>query len=226
MDAPDGDQKAAQLRGDLSALGRQALLGPECQWAPDAKLAFDRVYSTFRSRMYAYVIKRVVRKLTAVDPDEFVPDMFMRFVRAADKFKPQNAHRYADLVRQFLTTLHQHARYMVLDLLGEDKGRVELLHSAVKELADVRAAVLADPSPQHVERLRRLEVALAQLDPRGRDVVVASSPYYDKEGARFMVPKEIRTALKMKWNLRTDNDLVQCRKRSLASLHKLIESVA
>lgn len=226
MDEPEDDQKAAQFRGDLSALGRQALLGPECQWASDAKLAFDRVYSTFRSRLYAFTTKKVVPKLVRVDPDEFVPDMFMRFVRAADKFKPQNAHRYTDLERQFLATLYQYARYMVLDLLGEEKERVELLHSAVKELTNVRAALLADPSPQHVERLRRLEVALAQLDPRGRDVVVASSPYYDKVGARFMVPKEIRVALKTKWNLRTDNDLVQCRKRSLASLHRLIESVA
>jgi len=106
--------------------------------------------------------------------------------------------------------------------LDEAKKRVELLHSAVNELVDVRTAIAADPSPEHVERLRRLQVALAQLDPRGRDILVTSSPYYDTEEDRFLVPLEIRSALKVKWNLRTDNDLVQCRKRSIASLQRLI----
>jgi DNA-directed RNA polymerase specialized sigma24 family protein len=223
MDDPDGDLKAAQFLGDLSALGRQALLGPEGRWLPDAKLAFDRIYTTFRRRIYAYVINRIVRKLSlSVDPDEFVPDLFMRFMRAADKFKPANTHSYSDLVPQFLSTLHQHARYMVRDLLEGAKKRVELLHSAVKELADVRAAIQADPSPEHIERLRRLEAALAQLDLRGQDVVVTSIRYYDADENRYILPNEIRTALKLRWNLRTDNDLVQCRKRYIASLQRLI----
>ena len=223
IDDPFGDRSLTQFLADLAALGRQAVLGPECSWAPDATAAFDRIYGTFRRRMFAYVIKKIVRKLSiSVDPDEFVPDLFMRFVRSADKFKPTNTHSYSDVVRQFLFTLHQHARYMVRDILDEAKKRVELLHSAVNELADVRAAIAADPSPEHVERLRRLQVALAQLDPRGRDILVASSPYYDTEEDRFLVPNEIRTALKLKWNLRTDNDLVQCRKRSIASLQRLI----
>jgi DNA-directed RNA polymerase specialized sigma24 family protein len=223
MDDPLGDQKLKQLLGDFASLGRQALSGPECEWAPEARVAFDRIYSTFRRRMFAYVIKKIVGKLSIpVDPDEFVPDLFMRFVRSADKFKPANTHSYSDVVRQFLYTLHQHARYMVRDRLDEAKKRVELLHSAVNELADVRAAITADPSPEHVERLRQLQVALSQLDPRGRDILVTSSAYYDMEEDRFLVPTEIRTALKQKWNLRTDNDLVQCRKRSLASLQRLI----
>jgi DNA-directed RNA polymerase specialized sigma24 family protein len=223
MDDPYGDPELQQFLSDLATLNRQALKGPEEEWDAETRAAFERTYEIFRRRIYAYVIKRIVAKLSLpVDPDEFVPDLFMRFVRSADKFKPANIHSYTDVERQFLSTLHQHARYMVRDLLGDAKRRVELIHIAVTELPDVRQAIAADPSPEHVERLRRLEVALAQLDPRGRDVVITSSPYYDRDEDRFLVPLEIRTALKKKWKLRTDNDLVQCRKRSLASLQRLI----
>ena len=223
MDSPPGDQMSAEFSQDLAALGRQAILGPECPWAPEARMAFGRVYAIFRRRIYAYVIKRVVRKLSIpVDPDEFVPDLFMRFVRSAHKFKPANAHSYTDVERQFLATLHQHARYMVRDLLREAKSEVDLLHSAVRELAQLRSGDVAELSPANAERLRRLTVALAQLDPRGRDIVVTSSPYYDTEEDKFLLPQDIRTALKERWNLRTDNDLVQCRKRSIASLQRLI----
>jgi len=190
----------AQLMEKLRVLARG---GSATKFDSDVRSAFSYIYDKFKRRVFAFVLKKVRHELPpGCEPAEFVHDLFIRFVRFADRFKPSNTHSLADIERQLLYTLHVHAGYMIADLRRANQMPTHC------DLLELPIPVDTGNSPRIHELLERLELAMARLDERSRDVVIRSNPYYDNAERQFLVPDDVRAEIKAKWQLNSDNDIV------------------
>lgn len=227
MDDQDIDADRLALLGDLEILAQQAAQPPDASFADGARDAISRLYDRYKRRVYAYCLRRIRFHLPAgASIEDFVHDLFFRFVRSADKLKLANKHSMGDIDAQILSSFHQHATWQLQDLLDKHKRVREAVDVLLQDIAGRRTAMdVPGPSRDSAEVVR-LKQAIQTLDDRARDVLLTSAPYVDIASGDFLLPEDVRIELCNRCGFKSANALVRYRLRKVAELRALLLSVA
>jgi DNA-directed RNA polymerase specialized sigma24 family protein len=227
MDAPVINADMASLLKDLAILAEQADRPPDAPLTPAARDAVGRLYDRYKRRVYAYCLRCIRFSLPPGQLiEDFVTDLFFRFIRSADKLKLANVHLFPDVERQILASFHKHAQWHLRDLIEQ--------HEKVSKLVDamLRDAAWRDGTsdricvPDTSGNMDRLREALANLDDRSRDVLLTSYRHQDQTSGEFKLPNDVRTELCRRCNFSNGNSLVKFRSRKIEELRTLLLNVA
>ncbi|HEV2295265.1 MAG TPA: hypothetical protein VGR35_15540 [Tepidisphaeraceae bacterium] len=227
MDASDSDADGdrVELLNDLRILAEQAIRSPDGPLTDTASDAVSRLYDRYKSRVYSFCLRRVRFSLPpGCLVEDFVTDLFFRFVRSAGSLVLQNVHSFSDVERQILASFHQHAMWQLRELIRQHKAVSKLVDEMLQDVAR-RKGMHRPASAERSPNMARLEQALAELDERARDVLLTSYQHLDQAG-EFKLPEHVRTALCERCNFKNGNALVKFRSRKIEELRALLVHVA
>jgi DNA-directed RNA polymerase specialized sigma24 family protein len=227
MDALQSGSDLKVLLADLETLARQAARPPDEPLCEAANVALSRLYNRFIRRVFAFCSKRVRFSLPATcSLQEFVQDLFVRFLRSADNVTISNKDSLPDVEAQLLKCFHGHAVWALRDKLRESKGADNLAGAFLRDMGSQRSDSDQPGDPRVAVNRNRLRVAMSAMGDRARDVLLTSFQHIDLETGEFHLPLEVREQLCSRCQFNSANAMVKFRTRKMAELRSQLSSVA